>query len=173
MADMLVKLYTLPELTTPLTQLRTAGIDIRRAMPTEKHTITTWVRHHFSETWAVESEVALEQRPSTCFIAVEQTRPTPQPAHSYDLQPEILVGFACYDVVSRGMFGPTGVQPDHRGRKIGAALLLATLHAMAAERYAYAIIGWVGPVDFYAKTVGATLIPDSEPGIYRGPLRGM
>jgi len=28
----------------------------------------------------------------------------------------------------------------------------------------------VGPAEFYAKTVGATLIPDSTPGIYRDYL---
>ena len=32
--------------------------------------------------------------------------------------------------------------------------------------YAYGIIFAAGPVDFYAKTVGATVIPDSEPGIF-------
>ena len=32
--------------------------------------------------------------------------------------------------------------------------------------YVYAIIGAAGPVRFYQKTVGAIIIPDSEPGIY-------
>jgi hypothetical protein len=36
--------------------------------------------------------------------------------------------------------------------------------------YAYAIIGGVGPKEFYAKTVGAIEIPDSAPGIYTAPL---
>lgn len=33
-----------------------------------------------------------------------------------------------------------------------------------------AIIGGVGPAEFYAKAVNAALIPDSTPGIYRGLL---
>jgi hypothetical protein len=33
-----------------------------------------------------------------------------------------------------------------------------------------AIIGWAGSLEFYQKTVGATLIEDSEPGIFRGEL---
>jgi GNAT superfamily N-acetyltransferase len=70
------------------------------------------------------------------------------------------------------MFGPTGVHPAYRGRGIGAAVLVATLRAMADEGYMYAVIGWVGPAEFYARTVGATLIPDSEPAGFRGPLRG-
>lgn len=38
---------------------------------------------------------------------------------------------------------------------------------MHQQGYAYAIIGWVGPVEFYKKTVGAAIIPDSAPGIYK------
>jgi len=30
--------------------------------------------------------------------------------------------------------------------------------------YVYAIIGSAGPTDFYERTVGAIVIPDSEPG---------
>jgi hypothetical protein len=48
---------------------------------------------------------------------------------------------------------------------------LACLQAMRAEGYAYAIIGGVGPAEFYAKTVGAVEIEGSTPGIYRGQLK--
>jgi hypothetical protein len=41
------------------------------------------------------------------------------------------------------------------------------------DNYAYAIIGWAGPVEWYRKVVGATIIPDSEPGPFRGKLVGM
>jgi len=41
---------------------------------------------------------------------------------------------------------------------------------MRAQGYAYAIIGGVGPQDFYAKTVGAVLIDGSSPGVYGGTL---
>jgi len=53
---------------------------------------------------------------------------------------------------------------QHKG--IGRALLLASLSALREMGYVYAIIGAVGPVRFYQKTVGAIIIPDSEPGIY-------
>ena len=43
-------------------------------------------------------------------------------------------------------------------------------NAMKEEGYAYAVIGWVASEDFYAHAVGATVIPDSEPGIFRGKL---
>jgi hypothetical protein len=48
--------------------------------------------------------------------------------------------------------------------------LLACLYAMREQGYGYAIIGGVGPAEFYTKTVGATLIEDSTPGVYRGQL---
>jgi hypothetical protein len=37
--------------------------------------------------------------------------------------------------------------------------------------YVYAIIGAAGPVRFYQKSVGAIIIPDSEPGIYTDLLK--
>jgi hypothetical protein len=170
MADMLVKLYDLPEVAPLLTRLKAQGIDIRPASPHEKRTVVDWVRAHFYDAWAAECEAAIEQRPVHCFIAVE-VDPTPAPdGNPYHLPPEKLVGFACFDATMRGMFGPTGVQANYRGRDIGKALLLASLHAMASERFAYAVIGWAGPTDFYAKAAGATLIQGSEPGPYRGPL---
>ena len=67
----------------------------------------------------------------------------------YDLPPEQLAGFSCYDSSNKGMFGPMGVAPEFEGKGIGKALLLTALHAMWAENYAYAVIGWAGPVDWF------------------------
>jgi predicted N-acetyltransferase YhbS len=64
------------------------------------------------------------------------------------------------------------VLETERKQGIGTALLLAALQAMAAEGYAYAIIGAAGPAEFYAKTVGAVPIAGSSPGIYADLLRG-
>jgi GNAT superfamily N-acetyltransferase len=156
MPDMLVKLYTLADVNPLIAQQRAAGIDIRRALAPEKQVVVDWVRQHWSPAWASECDVAFANQPVSCFIAVEGQQ---------------LVGFACYDATCKNFFGPTGVDQALRGRKIGATLLLACLQAMAAQGYAYAIIGGVGPAEFYAKTVGAVVIEDSTPGIYRGMLR--
>ena len=84
---------------------------------------------------------------------------------------QLLLGFACYDTARKNFFGPTGVDEAERGQGIGTALLLAALHAMRDDGYMYGIIGWAGPVGYYEKTVGAAVIPDSEPpGSYRGML---
>ena len=74
-----------------------------------------------------------------------------------------ILGFACYDATALGFFGPIGVDPEARGLRIGQALLLTCLHAMAWEGYGYAVIGWCdGAADFY-RTVGAVEIPNSAP----------
>lgn len=156
MSDMLVKLYALPPLEPALARQKADGVEIRRAIAAEKRVVINWVRQTFEPAWADETEVAFCRQPVSCFIAVENGQ---------------IVGFACHDATCRNFFGPTGVSQLHRGRKIGQALLLACLHAMAAQGYAYAIIGGVGPVDFYAKTVGAVEIPDSTPGIYGNVLK--
>ena len=155
MSDMLVKLYNLPPLEPLLTQHKEAGLDIRRALAAEKQIVVNWVGQTFEAPWASECEVAFAQQPISCFIAIEAGQ---------------LVGFACHDATCKNFFGPTGVSESQRGRGVGKALLLACLHAMAVQGYAYAIIGGVGPFEFYAKTVGAIKIPDSAPGIYGGML---
>lgn len=155
MPDQLVKLYELPDQGTLTSDLRAGGIEIRRALAPEKHQILTWVREHFNQRWADECDVAIARLPVTCHIAVDGDK---------------LIGFSCYDATNKGFFGPTGVDETYRGKGIGKALLFASLEAMRAEGYAYAIIGAAGPVDFYARAVGATEIPGSSPGIYRGLL---
>lgn len=170
MADMLVKLYTLPELAPVLTDLRTRGVLIRKANATERYVVADWVRQHFAESWALAADIATGFQSGNCYIAVEPDA-AHTPTDAYDLPSETMLGFACFDVDVKGMFGPIGVREDQRNRGIGKGLLLACLHAMAADKYAYAIIGWVGPVEFYVDAVGATMIEDSEPGIFRGGLK--
>ncbi len=166
MPDLLVKLYTLPDAASALAALAAASIQVRRANTWEKHFLANWVLERFGEVWSHGCQVALEQRPVTCFVAVAPVSGQPAGQRPADA----LLGFGCYDVAGRGIFGPTGVQADQRRRGISTGLLLACLHAMRAEGYAYAIIGQAGPVDFYARTVGATVIEGSETGTARRPL---
>lgn len=154
MPDMLVKLYSLPELQPALEALSGIGVGIRRALPPDKNKIVAWVRSTFGDEWASECEVALVRKPVSCFIAVHRGE---------------LVGFACYDATCKAFFGPMGVLESLRGKGVGRALLLAALHAMEAEGYAYAIVGGAKEAaDFYARTVGAVIIEGASPGIYGG-----
>jgi hypothetical protein len=154
---MLVRLYDLPEPSSRLDALREGGIDVRRALAPEKHVVVSWVREHFGEGWASECDVSFSRLPIACFRAQRGQE---------------LLGFACHDATAKGFFGPTGVLERERKRGIGTALLLVTLHAMAADGYAYAIIGAAGPADFYSAAVGAVPIAGSKPGIYANLLRG-
>ena len=153
--DMLVKLYDLPESRTLRERLAKAGISVRRALAPEKHKVTAWIRDNFSEGWVSETEVAFSRQPVSCSIAVKDGR---------------ITGFACHDATCRNFFGPTGVTPKARKSGIGTALLLACLEDMKQQGFGYAIIGGVGPADYYAKAVGAVLIEGSEIGVYRGLL---
>jgi GNAT superfamily N-acetyltransferase len=153
--DMLVKLYDLPDSRATYDRLRQAGIMLRRALAPEKHKVTAWVRKTFSEAWASEAEVAFSRQPISCFIAVQERK---------------IIGFACHDATCPNFFGPTGVEPKVQKNGVGKALLFACLEDMRHQGFGYAIIGGVGPAEFYAKAVGAVAIEGSEPGIYRGLL---
>jgi len=45
-------------------------------------------------------------------------------------------------------------------------LLMRSLEALRETGHAYAIIGGVGPQEFYEKACGAFVIPGSDPGTY-------
>ena len=153
--DMLVKLYDLPGSQALREQLAQAGVSLRRALAPEKHKVIAWVRDNFSDYWASEADVGFSREPVSCFIAVKDGK---------------IIGFACHDVTCRNFFGPTGVDPKARKGGVGTALLLACLEDMKQAGYGYAIIGGVGPADYYAKAVGAVPIEGSDIGIYRGLL---
>ncbi len=150
MPDMLVKLYGLPEVASACDALAAQGVLCRRAESYERTQVLAFVRAQFPH-WADEAEAAFAHLPPSLYISTEGGKVT---------------GFAAYNVTRPDFFGPTGVLESERGRGIGAALLLQCLNALAAEGYAYAIIGGVGPAAFYEKVVGATIIPGSEAGIY-------
>ena len=154
--DLLVKLYAVRPVPDLDARLALAGVSIRRALAPELRLVADWIDERFGDAWVSEATVAIARQPPSCFLAVKD---------------EKLVGFACYDTSARGFFGPTGVDETARGGGIGQALLLASLLDMRAQGYGYAIVGDVGPVDFYVRTVGAIPIADSKPGVYAGLLK--
>jgi len=151
MIDMLVRLYDLPDAAELYRDVAAAGVTLRRARAFEKHSVAAFAREHFSAKWASEIEVALSRQPVACFIATRDKQ---------------ILGFACFDTTMRGFFGPTGVAESARGLGLGKALLFKALEALRELGYAYAVIGGVGPREFYAKACGAVEIAGSDPGIY-------
>ena len=154
MPDMLVRLYDLPDTRPSLERAPAGGFSVRRAEPWDRERMRSFATRCFGEFWAIEADRAFNHSPITAFVASDG--------------PEIG-GFAVYECTRRGYFGPTGVREDLHGKGVGAALLLRCLNSMIEMGYAYAVIGGVGPAEFYEKVCGDFVIPGSEVGVY-GPL---
>ena len=152
MPDLLVNLLNIPNPKS----LSDPRVNIRRAQPFELTPVHRFIKEHFALSWADEVSIGFANKPVSVYIATID---------------QLLVGFAAYECTRRAFFGPTGVLEDARGKGIGTQLLLHSLVAMRELGYVYGIIGGVGPVVFYQKTVGAIVIPDSDPGIYKDRLK--
>lgn len=161
MSDMLVNLARIEDDSDLYRNLESNGIKIKRALAPDRLKILRFVEQYTEvqwpeeskESWLGECEAAMSNNPPSCFLAVKDKR---------------IVGFACYNATAKGYFGPTGVLNAEQKRGIGKALLLKSLLAMWEEGYGYAIIGWAAPnaMGFYEKTVKATVIENSSPGVY-------
>ena len=70
-----------------------------------------------------------------------------------------MIGFAAHDAnnVGTGWFGPMGTAPEFRGRRIGEVLLKRCLADTRAQGLTQATIPWVGPTEFYERTVRARI----------------
>lgn len=156
MPDLLVNLLKLPPLEAALKALNDDGISIRPAQPFEITLVRNFIEQHFSVGWADEVSVGFSNKPVSVYIATLDNK---------------VIGFAAHECTRKNFFGPAGVAPDMQGRGIGTALLLASLLALRESGYVYGIIGGAGPIEFYQKTVGATVIADGEPGIYTDLLK--
>ncbi len=130
-----------------------AQVPMRRLTAEEWPAFEAWMRETWGDTWAAEAGAALRRRPVSCFVAVED---------------QTYLGFAAYDTNRAGWFGPMGSSPAARGRGIGAALLRACLSSYLDAGRTDCEIAWVGPVDFYARTVGA--VPGRTFAALRKPL---
>lgn len=125
------------------------GYRVRRATEDDREAFDAYARKIWTAGWAIEGELGLKHDPVSLFIA-ERTR---------DDETEI-VGFSVYETnQGLGCFGPTGVSIDHQGRGLGKKLLWATLLDMKELGRKQAVIGWIGPVDFYYQNAAAELGP--------------
>lgn len=149
---MLVRLYDLPDPAAYDARTAACGVRVRRLDAWDRAPLRRFVGQHFGEAWASEADFAFTNgHPISGFIAIEHGA---------------MAGFAVYESSRRGFFGPTGVREHLRGKGVGASLLFRCLEGMRELGYAYAIIGGVGPADFYAKTCGAVVIEGSETSVY-------
>lgn len=123
-------------------RLAAAGLTVRRASSTESERLVDWLRAGpwGSSSWPDEAAATLARQPAGCHVACRG---------------EGYVGFACHGSVRRGWFGPMGTIEPERRHGIGSLLLRYCLYDMKAAGLQVARIGWVGPVGFYTRSVGA------------------
>ena len=125
----------------PLRLIDVAGYVIRRVDPTERAALLGWIAQKFAPVWAVEVGRALDGPRRAVHAAWHEGAP---------------VAFAAADGNNQGLgwFGPAGTDLAHRGKKLGEALLVRCLEDVRGLPEA-GVIAWIGPKDFYRKTVGA------------------
>ena len=95
MSDLLVKLYTLPELEPVVERARESGVEIRRPLAPERYAVVNWVAAKYGDRWGSEVAMSFSGHPISCFVAVNGGGD--------------IIGFACYDATFKGFFGPTEV----------------------------------------------------------------
>ncbi len=129
-ADLSVDLST----ATDIDRLAAAGVAVRKAPPDGRGAVADFVRAHWNDRWAWEVEHA-----SGCHYAVRSGE---------------VLGFAAWGA-RPFWFGPMGTAPAARGLGIGRVLLRRCLAEQRDAGLSHAEIGWVGPLRFYARAVGA------------------
>jgi GNAT superfamily N-acetyltransferase len=121
-------------------EIEIPGYTIHRAEP-EDQAFLKWVAETFHPVWSFEVQRALSGPLRSVHVASQQNSP---------------VAFAAADGNNQGLgwFGPAGTHPDHRGKKLGEALLLRCLRDVRNLPEG-GVIAWIGPKEFYAKACGA------------------
>ncbi|MCW1238476.1 GNAT family N-acetyltransferase [Bacillus pretiosus] len=121
---------------------------VRKANASDFEQLASFVEAEFGERWLHSIEYGFRTYKENLPIYIAE-------------QEEVIVGFACYDVVrgKKGLFGPMGTAKQNRVKGVGRQLLHRCLHSMKQDGYEYAIIGQAGPIEFYERNCNARLIP--------------
>jgi predicted N-acetyltransferase YhbS len=92
------------------------------------------------------------------YLAEQAFRwPVPTIEVAQDVRTHAFLGFAAYDSGRWGMLGPMGVAAPARQVGLGTVLLKRCLRDMRDAGHDLGEILSVGPIPFYAKTVGASI----------------
>ena len=133
-------------------RLAADGITVRRAAAGEAGPLGDWLAGGpwGGSSWPAEVARTLALDPPGCHIAERSGQ---------------YLAFASHGVNRHNWFGPMGTLDAERRRGIGAVLLKRCLADMREAGLDSAQIGWTGPVQFYARNVGA--VPDRVFWLYR------
>jgi ribosomal protein S18 acetylase RimI-like enzyme len=121
-------------------RLASQGIAVRRARSDEVEQVAAFAAEHFADAWRAEVLDAGHYDPPALFVAHEGPR---------------LIAFAAHEALGPAYFGPTGTLSAQRSRGIGGLLLKLCLGDMRVAGHPVARMAWAGPVDYYARVVGA------------------
>jgi predicted N-acetyltransferase YhbS len=117
------------------------GITVRRATAEDVPALVEFNQANFSNGWAWEVEQSIHREGAGCHLA-----------RGEDGQ---ILGFAAYGAQRPTWFGPMGTAPGVQRSGIGGVLLRRCLADQRAAGHPRVQIGWVGPVPFYSRTIGA------------------
>ena len=111
---------------------------IRPTANSQRPTVLQFVEKTFGQTWAFEAARGV------LFHAEEGGE---------------ITAFAAHEANNRGLgfFGPTGVAPAHRGKRLGWQLLHACLADARRRGYERVIIPWTDAISYYEKGCGARI----------------
>ena len=133
--DLIVPLYRLPSLNQMEMPDHIANsgqsprVQIRKVLAAELPVVGAFINHHFSAGWQAEFTRAANFSHNCGFVACVEKSASPGQSKI----PE-FVGFSCYDSAAKGLFGPIGVAPDHRGEGLGLRLLSCLLYTSPSPR---------------------------------------
>ncbi|MFG3439478.1 GNAT family N-acetyltransferase [Nonomuraea sp. NPDC047897] len=115
-------------------RLAAEGVAVRAAGAADRERVAAFVAEHWNERWAWEAVNA-----AGLHYAERDGEP---------------LAFAAWGA-RPAWFGPMGTAPAARGLGVGRVLLRRCLADLRAAGYGSAQIGWVGPLRFYSRAVGA------------------
>ncbi|BCJ32807.1 hypothetical protein Athai_03100 [Actinocatenispora thailandica] len=123
-------------------RLSARGVSIRKATPDDLPALRAWAERVFNATWAWEIEQSVLAPGAGCHVAGRDGA---------------VLAFAGHGANRPSWFGPMGTDPEARNLGLGKVLLRRCLAAQRDAGITAAQIGWVGPIPFYSRTVGARI----------------
>lgn len=121
-------------------RLAAAGVAVRAATTADLTVLGDWAERTWNASWRWELEQSVLGSTAGCHVAWRDGD---------------VLAFAGYGANRPRWFGPMGTDPAARNLGLGRVLLRRCLSDMRDRGVDDAQIGWVGPIPFYSRTVGA------------------